>query len=87
LAGERGARDLGWIDEAHEVSVMNAEVAPEVYLALGIRGDTYHNAAIVGAKRVIAVHPEADAAIFKAADYGVVADPKEFARALLKQLK
>ena len=86
LAGDRSARDLGWVDEAHEVSVMSQEVAPEVYIALGIRGDTYHNAAIAGARHVIAVYADAGAPIFKAADQGVVAEPKEFAQALLAQL-
>jgi electron transfer flavoprotein alpha subunit len=86
LAGDRSARDMGWIDEAHEVSVMGQEVAPDVYIALGIRGDTYHNAAIAGARRVIAVYPDADAPIFKAADEGIVAEPKAFAQTLLAQL-
>lgn len=86
LAGDRSARDLGWIDEAHEVSVMGQEVAPDLYLALGIRGDTYHNAAIAGARHVIAVYADADAPIFKAADEGVVAEPKEFVQSLLAQL-
>lgn len=85
LAGDRSARDLGWIDEAHEVSVMGQEVAPDLYLALGIRGDTYHNAAIAGARHVIAVYADAQAPIFKAADEGVVAEPKAFAEALLAQ--
>lgn len=86
LAGDRSARDMGWIDEAHEVSVMGQEVAPDLYIALGIRGDTYHNAAIAGARRVIAVYAEADVPIFKAADAGVVAEPKAFAQMLLAQL-
>lgn len=86
LAGDRSARDMGWIDEAHEVSVMGQEVAPEVYIALGIRGDTYHNAAIAGARHVIAVYADANAPIFQAADEGVVAEPKAFAQTLLALL-
>jgi electron transfer flavoprotein alpha subunit len=86
LAGDRSARDLGWIDEAHEVSVMGQEVAPDLYIALGIRGDTYHNAAIAGARHVIAVYADANAPIFKAADEGVVAEPNAFAQTLLTQL-
>ncbi len=86
LAGDRSARDMGWIDEAHEVSVMGQEVAPDLYIALGIRGDTYHNAAIAGARYVIAVYADARAPIFQAADTGVVAEPKAFAQTLLPQL-
>jgi electron transfer flavoprotein alpha subunit len=86
VGGDRSARDSGWVDEAHEVGVTGQEVAPDVYLALGIRGDTIHNAAITGARLVIAVHPAANAPIFQAADAGIVGEPAEFLQALLAVL-
>jgi len=86
LAGDRSARDSGWIDEAHEVGVTGVEVAPDLYIAVGIRGDTIHNAAIAGAKRVIAIHPGPDAPIFAVADECVVAEPKELLPQLLARL-
>jgi electron transfer flavoprotein alpha subunit len=84
FAGDRSARDAGWVDEAHEVGVTAQEVAPDLYLALGIFGDTVHNAAIAGAKRVVAVHMRPDAPIFASADEAVVAEPVEMVRALLR---
>jgi electron transfer flavoprotein alpha subunit len=86
LAGDRSALSTGWIDEAHEVGVTGQEVAPELYLALGVLGDTLHNAAIIGARRVIAVHHHADAPIFKVADAAVVAEPKSWMPKLLAAL-
>jgi electron transfer flavoprotein alpha subunit len=86
LGGDRSARDAGWIDEDHEVGVTGQEVAPDVYLAFGIRGDTIHNAAITGARRVIAVHASPQAPIFQAADVGYVAEPKAVLEALLAAL-
>jgi electron transfer flavoprotein alpha subunit len=86
LAGDQSACDSGWVDEAHLVSVTGQEVAPDLYLAVGILGDTYHNAAIVGARQVIAIHPRSDAPIFRAADLAVVAEPKELLPRLLAQL-
>jgi electron transfer flavoprotein alpha subunit len=86
VGGDRSARDSGWVDEAHEVGVTSQEVAPDVYLTLGIRGDTVHNAAITGARLVIAVHPAANAPIFQAADAGIVGEPAEFIQALLAVL-
>jgi electron transfer flavoprotein alpha subunit len=83
LAGDRSARDLGWIDAAHEIGVTGQEVAPDLYLAVGIAGDTIHNAAITGARQVLAIHPNPTAPIFKAADLGLVADPKEALLAVL----
>ncbi len=87
LAGDRSALSSGWIDEAHEVGVTGQEVAPELYLAVGILGDTLHNAAIAGARRVIAVHPNPEAPIFQAADAAIVAEPKTWVPALLAALQ
>jgi electron transfer flavoprotein alpha subunit len=86
VGGDRSARDAGWIDEEHEVGVTGQEVAPDVYLALGILGDTIHNAAITGARRVIAVHSNPQAPIFQSADLGFVAEPKEVLSALVAAL-
>lgn len=83
FAGDRSARDSGWIDAAHEVGVTGQEVAPDLYLALGILGDTIHNAAITGARRVIAIHANPEAPIFKIADVAVVAEPAAVLEALL----
>jgi electron transfer flavoprotein alpha subunit len=86
MAADRSGVDFGWGAEDRLVAVTGAEVAPELYIALGIRGDTYHNAAIVGAKQIIAVHANPEASIFTIADYGVVASPKEFLPKLLAAL-
>ena len=87
LAGDRSARDFNWIDEAHEVGVTAQEVAPDLYVALGIAGDTIHNAAITGARRVLAIHPNPAAPIFKAADLGLVAEPKDVLPAIIASLR
>jgi electron transfer flavoprotein alpha subunit len=86
FAGDRSARDSGWIDAAHEVGVTGHEVAPDLYVALGILGDTIHNAAIAGARRVVAVHANPEAPIFKAADVGLVGEPAAIVEAVLRQL-
>ena len=87
LAGDRSARDSGWVDEAHEVGVTGQEVAPDVYVAVGISGDTIHNAAIIGARQVIAIHANPAAPIFKAADLGLVGDPKDVLPALIAAVR
>lgn len=84
LAGDRSARDSGWIDAAHEVGVTAQEVAPELYVAVGILGDTIHNAAIAGARRVVAIHANPNAPIFAAADVAVAGEPKTILRELLR---
>jgi electron transfer flavoprotein alpha subunit len=86
LAGDRSALASGWVDEAHLVDVTGQEVAPELYLALGVYGDTMHNAAIAGARRVIAVHSQASAPVFAVADLAVVAEPKAWLPLVLQSL-
>jgi electron transfer flavoprotein alpha subunit len=87
LAGDRSARDSDWVDEAHQVGVTAQEVAPELYVAVGILGDTVHNAAMVGARRVIAIHPNPAASIFSVADLGLVADPQAVLPELIAALR
>ncbi len=86
VAGDRGARDLGWIEPQQIVDVRGATVAPQLYVAVGIRGDTFHNAAIEGARFIVAIHPDPDAPIFQIADLCVEADPREMLPALVEAL-
>ena len=87
VAGDRGARDAGWIERGQTVDVRDVTVAPDVYVAVGIRGDTFHNAAIEGAKFIVAIHPDPDAPIFQVADLCLEADPQEVLPALLNALQ
>ena len=86
VAGDRGARDAGWIEAQQVVDVRGVQVAPQVYVAVGIRGDTFHDAAIEEAKYIVAIHPDADAPIFQVADLCLEAEPQEVLPALLEAL-
>ena len=86
VAGDRGARDAGWIGPEQIVDVRGVTVAPQVYVAVGIRGDTFHNAAVEEAKFIAAIHPDPDAPIFQVADLCLEADPAEVLPALLEAL-
>jgi len=87
VAGDRGVRDAGWIEATQVVDVRGVEIAPQVYVAVGVRGDTFHNAAIEGAEFVAAIHPDPAAPIFQVADLCVEADPVKVLPALLEVLK
>jgi len=86
VAGDRGARDAGWIGPEQVVDVRGVTVAPQVYVAVGIRGDTFHNAAIEEAQFILAIHPDPEAPIFHVADLCLEADPREVVPALLEAL-
>jgi len=86
VAGDRGARDAGWIEPGQVIDVRGVEVAPHVYVAVGVRGDTFHNAAIEGAGFVAAIHPDPAAPIFRVADLCLEARPQEILPLLLEAL-
>ena len=69
--------DEGWITEEQVVGATGETVRPDLYVAVGIRGDTYHAFGIRDAKFVVAIHPEKDAPILKSADAALVGDPRQ----------
>ena len=86
VGGDLGALDAGWISEGQLLGLTGHMAAPRLYLALGIEGDTEHLAGIREAKTVVAVQVDPTAPITSFADWNVIADPAEFARALLGKL-
>ena len=87
VAGAREAMDEDWITGEQVVGAMGESVAPELYVAVGIRGDQYHAFGIRDAKFVVAIHPDKEAPIFKNADAGLVGDPAKLVPELIEALK
>ncbi len=86
FAGDRSAFDSGWVHHDQIVGVVGTEIAPDVYIAAGIWGDTLHRAGVEGAKYVIAIHPDKRAPIFTYADACIVGKPKDVLLKLLAML-
>ena len=87
VAGAREALDEGWITEEQVVGAMGDTVQPDLYIAVGIRGDTYHAYGIRDARYVVAIHPDKDAPILKSADVALVGDPPKIVVELIQALK
>jgi electron transfer flavoprotein alpha subunit len=86
LAGARESLDENYVDESHVIGITGERVAPNLYVALGIRGDTLHTWGMKGARYVVAVHPDPDAPILKQADAALVGDPAQVAKELAEAL-
>jgi electron transfer flavoprotein alpha subunit len=86
LCATRRVTDKGWMPRQLQVGLTGKVIAPQVYLAIGIRGVPYHAIGIQRAGTILAINQDAKAQIFKYARYGVVADWSQIVPAMLNEL-
>jgi electron transfer flavoprotein alpha subunit len=83
----RAVTSAGWRPHSDQVGQTGTKVSPDLYIACGISGATQHMAGCKGAKKLLAINPDAEASIFASADYGVIGDLHEIVPAISAELR
>jgi electron transfer flavoprotein alpha subunit len=77
----------GWRPHTDQVGQTGTKVAPDLYIACGISGATQHIAGCKGAKKILAINNDPEAAILANADYAVIGDLAEVVPAITAELR
>jgi electron transfer flavoprotein alpha subunit len=72
VGSSRPPIDAGWMPYAHQVGMSGHTVRPKVYIAAGISGAVHHIVGMEGSDMIIVINNDAEAPIFRTANYGVV---------------
>lgn len=87
VGASRAACDAGWLDHSYQVGLTGKTITPDVYITIGISGASQHMAGCSGAKQLVAINKDAEANIFKEANFGVVGDWKNVLPAFIETVQ
>ena len=73
----RDVCDLGWLPRQYQIGLSGKAVAPELYIAVALRGPFNHTVGIQRSGTIVAINNSARSQIFRASDFGILGDWNE----------
>jgi electron transfer flavoprotein alpha subunit len=86
-ACSRPVADSHWRPHHEHVGQTGIQIAPNLYIALGISGAIQHLAGVNRSKTIVVINKDPEAPFFKAADYGIVGDVFDVTPKLTEEIK
>ena len=90
VAATRNVTDAGWLPKQVQVGLTGRAIAPDLYIAVGIRGDFNHMVGIQKAGTILAINNNPNprrSPILQGADFSIVGDWQTYLPALVEALR
>lgn len=87
IAATRKVTDAGWLPHVLQVGITARDIAPRLYIALGLSGKGNHMAGVSRAGTVLAINSDPTAPVFAACDIGIIADWRQAVQLLATTLE
>lgn len=87
LCTTRDVTDAGWLPKQYQVGVTGRAIAPQLYIAVALRGAFEHTVGVRRSGLIVAINRSPKAPIFKVCDYGLVGDWAAIVPELTTQLR
>ena len=81
------SHEYHWLSEDQMVGLSGKESSPRLYIAVGVSGQIQHTVGIMDAKVIVAINNDANAPIFKVADYGIIGDLYQVVPKMIEKLQ
>ncbi|HSP97443.1 MAG TPA: electron transfer flavoprotein subunit alpha/FixB family protein, partial [Candidatus Dormibacteraeota bacterium] len=87
LCTTRDVADAGWLPKQYQVGMTGRAIAPQLYIAVALRGAFEHTVGVRRSGVIVAINRSAKAPIFRSCDYGIVGDWAMIVPELTAQLR